>query len=815
VIAVRAYRTHGASSSYARLAAYILNETKTDGEIRISNCGGAETSEEAITLVRATQGMNARARGDRTYHLVVSFPPGERPTPEQLRDIEDSLCAAAGLGEHQRISGGHVDRDHYHFHVAVNKVHPTTFRFVEPYYDQIKLNQACARLEIAHGLVRTNHGERPNQAAPERAEKGNLSGWIQDNAVPSVLAALDRGGSWRELHGALANFGLAIKPRGAGLIIVQEDAEGDRATVKASSVDRRLSVKALTARLGAFEPPEAARAPRAEASDGKRRAAGNRDRPGGRTRNKAGPTQGAPRISAPSREAARAPEAEDEEDLPRIVAAHPRAGQDASQAGGVIDGLLNWRRRRASEELLTAETPEEARRVVFSGLRSRSLGDGSVVHHVRDGGRVVDEVSRSLLRVEEVSAHAVYLSLALAEERFAGQALIVDGDAAFKRQLVETAAAHRLGVCFADAALETERQRLMASQPVLAAPAAGASLRPAASPRIPSAAEVYARDQEAARQSMPLIEPHRLWTPGDAGEAAYHGSRWFADGSEAILLKKDGEILVKPAAPGETAEASRWTVGRKVMVNRRGALADPALESENPAPVPQAPAMDAWIRDREAARQGFPAIEPHRLWTPEDAGEAAYHGRRGFADGSEAILLKQGGEILVKPATAEQAAEAGHWIVGRTVAVDRQGRFAGPAPEAPEANRPAAPAPETPGAGRQRHAPQPGFQTPPTDADQAAAGYVRDRNAARQKIPSIEPHRLWIPEDAGEAVYGGRRRLADGSTALLLKKGGEVLVKPATAEQAAQAGLWTMGRSVAVDRQGQFAGARQSKKRGR
>jgi len=724
VIAVRTHREHGAASNYARLVAYILNEAKTDGQIRISNCGDATAHEDAVALVRATQGMNVRAKGDRTYHLVVSFPPGERPGPERLRDIEEALCAAAGLRGHQRISGGHVDRGHYHFHVAVNKVHPETFRFIEPYYDQIKLNQACARLEVAHGLIRTNHGERPRQG---RAGEDSLLEWIQEKAAPSALAVLDRGGSWRELHAALANFGLEIRPKRGGLVIAQDDAEEKGKTVKASSVDRRLSAKALTARLGAFEPPEAVRfgaeAPKIS-GPGRERAAPEAVQSGGKAVRSGGE---APRISGPSRE-----RAAEEEDDARITAFPSTAGRDVGPDDGAFNRLLNWPKRRAAEALLMAQTPEEARRVVFSGLRSRSLGDGSTVHHVRDGGMVVEEAKRNLLRVEEVSAHAVYLSLALAEERFAGQALIVDGDAAFKSKLVKTAAERRLGVCFADPAMEEERRRLLAPlerPPILQTSAAKSRPRLAAQaqardqeaarqyqrPHIPSAAEVYVRDQGVAHWDMPIMDRHRLWTPKDAGDASYVGARWFSDGSAAILLRKGGEVLVKPSAPGEAAEVSGWALGRKVTADEHGRLAVPdsaaPTVASSPKPVAEAPAAKrpanaeeqgrpaaaqrtpspgsqteplaadltsaaAYVSDRNARRGQIPSIEPHRLWTPEDAGEAVYNGRRRLSDNSMAILLKKGGEILVKPATAEQAAEAGRWGVGRTVAANRQGLFA-------------------------------------------------------------------------------------------------------------------------------------------
>jgi hypothetical protein len=110
---------------WQRTAAYVLDLDEGGGRvgaIRISNCEAAEPA-DAIAEIQAVQAMNSRAKGDKTYHLVVSFPPGEKPSETQLRDIEDELCAAIGLADHQRISAVHTDSDHLHIHVAINKVH--------------------------------------------------------------------------------------------------------------------------------------------------------------------------------------------------------------------------------------------------------------------------------------------------------------------------------------------------------------------------------------------------------------------------------------------------------------------------------------------------------------------------------------------------------------------------------------------------------------------------------------------------------------------------------------------------------------------
>ncbi|MFZ2316074.1 MAG: TraI/MobA(P) family conjugative relaxase [Gammaproteobacteria bacterium] len=125
--------------------------------VRITNCD-TDDAGDATRLMLATQSKNTRSRTDKTYHLVYSFPPDEKPDIEILHAIEDELCAAIGYTDHQRLSAVHVDTDHLHVHVVINKVHPTGFQNIEPYYDVLRLMKACDRLEIKYNLQRTNHG---------------------------------------------------------------------------------------------------------------------------------------------------------------------------------------------------------------------------------------------------------------------------------------------------------------------------------------------------------------------------------------------------------------------------------------------------------------------------------------------------------------------------------------------------------------------------------------------------------------------------------------------------------------------------------
>ncbi len=242
--------------SWTRTADYMLHsKTTTKGEkvggIRVTNCNTDDPA-AATTLIEATQAANTRSKTDKTYHLVFSFPPGEEPDLKTLHAIEDALCAAIGYADHQRISAVHIDTDHLHVHVAINKVHPKGFQNIEPYFDKKKLMETCERLEIEYGLTRTNHGlhgETPKvktKQAQAEAHSGieTLTGRVTRDLAPRLKEAK----SWKEAHALLAEHGLAIKLRGAGLVIGSRDL-----WVKASQCDRALSFKAMTDRLGPFE----------------------------------------------------------------------------------------------------------------------------------------------------------------------------------------------------------------------------------------------------------------------------------------------------------------------------------------------------------------------------------------------------------------------------------------------------------------------------------------------------------------------------------------------------------------------------------
>jgi hypothetical protein len=253
VIAKHVCSPSGVTHQFARLTKYLIDEQSKQqrvGEVRVTNCYSDEVVAGMLEVLN-TQAMNTRAGPDRTYHLLISFRPGEEVDGETLARIEDRVCAVLGFSEHQRISVVHHDTDNLHVHIAINKIHPTRFTIHTPYRDFHTLARVCEKLEAEYGLAKDNHQARKtgaeNRADDMEAHSGlkSLLRWIKRECVEQIRGAK----TWSELHQVLGDHGLEIRKRANGLVF----ADSSGVTVRASAVDRGFSQGKLEARLGAFE----------------------------------------------------------------------------------------------------------------------------------------------------------------------------------------------------------------------------------------------------------------------------------------------------------------------------------------------------------------------------------------------------------------------------------------------------------------------------------------------------------------------------------------------------------------------------------
>jgi hypothetical protein len=241
-------------SDFAELVKYMTDEQEKNeriGFVSVTNCQ-SDRPDAAVLEIINTQGKNTRAESDKTFHLVVSFRAGERPDDTVLKEIEVKICDGLGYGDHQRVSVVHHDTDNLHIHIAINKIHPTRYTILDPYYSHKVLGQLCGKLEQEYGLTQDNH--KANKVGSENrafdmehhAGVESLLGWIKRECLDQIQAAT----SWAEIHRALQENGLELKERGNGLVITNQDG----LMVKASSVARELSKGKLEAKFGTFAP---------------------------------------------------------------------------------------------------------------------------------------------------------------------------------------------------------------------------------------------------------------------------------------------------------------------------------------------------------------------------------------------------------------------------------------------------------------------------------------------------------------------------------------------------------------------------------
>ena len=140
-------------------------------------------------------------------------------------------------------------------------IHPERHTRHEPFRDYWKRDRVCRELEQEHGLVVDNGRNKDTQrslgekAALIEAHTGQQSFESYAKAHrDNILCVLPAAADWQALHEGLALYGMEIKAHGSGLVIA--DRHNQRHTVKASAVDRGLSLKKLVEKLGPYLPPQ-------------------------------------------------------------------------------------------------------------------------------------------------------------------------------------------------------------------------------------------------------------------------------------------------------------------------------------------------------------------------------------------------------------------------------------------------------------------------------------------------------------------------------------------------------------------------------
>ncbi len=578
-------------SNYVQLVNYITSdmgkESRLSG-VRISHCESADIEGAALEIT-SIQMMNTRSKADKTYHLIISFRPGEYPEKETIDRIEDRICTAIGLAGHQRISAVHDDTDNVHLHIAINKIHPERLTINEPYRAYDVLRECCAILEKEYSLQPDNHDKRQtvsqNKAKDMEAHSGaeSLVSWIRTHCLEGLREA----SSWQEVHDQLGAAGLQMKKQGNGLIITNGDI-----VVKASSVARDLSMPSLVNRLGAFTDPlqKTTSVTRQYRKEPTQKAAALYDqyktdrqryqhqKKGEKQRLIQKKNAAVARIKVQSKSqrylinvgiGSRAVKKllynqayqqmqgqilsvrqNHKKQMDKLQQARPALTwldwlQHQAQRGNT-DALAALRKHRRKAEGAKIESAHGIDTITKEGTIIYRSGKGAV----RDDGSIL-----SLSTGADSDSVAVALDLAV--KKF-GQRITVNGSAEFKRQIVAVAAARQLKITFVDQNLE--QQRLQQTGQLVERMHSGKRAATV------TAVMKYVQEREEKRQRGINVKRHVLYAQQEK-QATFAGLR-TVDGVHLALLETKEAVMVKEIDKQSFVRLQRYKVGQSVEVNR-------------------------------------------------------------------------------------------------------------------------------------------------------------------------------------------------------------------------------------------------------
>lgn len=263
-------RRRDGKSSFRTLTRYLVegrdpvtDEIVERGEQLLSD--NLLSRETVAAEMRAVAFENPRV-SDPVYHYQLCWRPGERPSRAQWEEAAQKTIQDLGFGEHQFLVVAHDDREHFHVHVLINRIHPETYKAHYPEFSKRTLDKSLREIEHRQGwqhspglyrwdqqLGRAVKNSREEMQAYR--EEGNpqvgrvaqklehfqdaesLEAYAKGAPAASLRDLLREGGQgWQDVHACLRKYGLEIeKAEQGGYVVRASDSE---LRVKASSVFR-------------------------------------------------------------------------------------------------------------------------------------------------------------------------------------------------------------------------------------------------------------------------------------------------------------------------------------------------------------------------------------------------------------------------------------------------------------------------------------------------------------------------------------------------------------------------------------------------
>ena len=205
------------------------------GTSRVS-VDGVISQHNLISLESAASEMNGVARQnsrvkDPVYHFILSWPEDEKPNDDLIFASARHAIRGMGMGQHQYVASIHRDTDNVHVHVAVNRVHPLTFKVADIHNDADRMQKISREIELKfnfkvdngswirdsnNNIVRAKMGYKkaPRGAAglEHFADKESLYSYAVTHCRRDINAMFrNKNTTWEGIHDVFNRVGLQLE----------------------------------------------------------------------------------------------------------------------------------------------------------------------------------------------------------------------------------------------------------------------------------------------------------------------------------------------------------------------------------------------------------------------------------------------------------------------------------------------------------------------------------------------------------------------------------------------------------------------------
>lgn len=244
-------------------------QVKFDKVICETNCFSLASAASEMNMVAM---QNTRCQ-DPVYHTILSWPEGERPTPDQIFESARHCLKGLGMADHQYVFAIHDDTDNLHVHLSVNRVNPVSYKAASLYNDHFVLDRCCRELELKYQwkhdngpyrvndqgmVVRNKQFYKPAPAAARRLEffsdKESLHTYAVDHCRKKIDTLFISGQQyhWDDIHDVLHAAGLELRQKGTGLAIYDLN-DDSHIPLRASRLHPELTLDEQQELIGVFE----------------------------------------------------------------------------------------------------------------------------------------------------------------------------------------------------------------------------------------------------------------------------------------------------------------------------------------------------------------------------------------------------------------------------------------------------------------------------------------------------------------------------------------------------------------------------------